>query len=129
MAADVIRLVSGDDKPVVILTLTDDISGAPYDLSPVNTSVFIKFRASGTTQTLAQIGCTKLGSGTDGRVQFNFVGGVLNVPPGAYEGEVIVSEAGLLQTVYETLRFRVRENFSAPPLPPIPPEPEPEPEE
>ena len=123
MSTDVIRLVSGDDRPVIILTLTDDISRAPYDLSPVNTSVFVRFRAAGTTQTLSQIACTKLGLGTDGRVQFDFTGGVLNVPPGAYEGEVIVSEAGLIQTVYETLRFRVRENFSALP------EPEPEPEE
>jgi len=114
MAVDVIRLVSGDDKPVVILTLTDDISGSPYDLTPVNTTVSVKFRAAGTQTTLSVIACSKVGTGADGRVQFTFAGGVLDVPPGMYEGEVVIDENGLLQTVYDLLRFRVRENFAAP---------------
>lgn len=114
MSVDVIRLVSGDNKPVIILTLTDDISGAPYNLTPTNTTVSVKFRAAGTQVTLATIPCTKIGSGADGRVQFGFANGILDVPPGAYEGEVVINENGLIQTIYNTLRFRVRENFADP---------------
>ena len=47
----------------------------------------------------------------DGKVQFNFANGVLDVDPGEYEGEIVVDQNGSLQTVYDVLRFRVRSNF------------------
>lgn len=111
MAVDVIRLVQGDERPIIILTLTDDISGSPIDLSNSGTVVSIKFRQAGTTEVPTLIPCSILSPATAGKVSFNFTGGVLNVPPGMYEGEVIVNFNGQVETVYETLRFRVRENF------------------
>ena len=44
-------------------------------------------------------------------MQFDFQGNVLNVNPGMYEGEIVVNYNGLLQTVFDTLRFTVRANF------------------
>ena len=111
MATDVIRLVEGDEKPLIVLTLTDDITGTPINLSSAATSVSVKFRKAGTTTLLSTISCTKLSGGTTGQVQFGFSGGVLDVDAGAYEGEVIVNDNGTIQTVYETLRFTVRANF------------------
>ena len=111
MATDVIRLVEGDEKPLIVLTLTDDITGTPIDLSAGTTTVSVKFRKAGTTTLLSTISCTKLSSGTTGQVQFSFAGGVLDVDAGAYEGEVVVDYNGAVQTVYETLRFTVRANF------------------
>ncbi len=111
MSLDVVRLVSGDDKPIIVLTLKDDVSGQPYDLTPVGTQVFVQFRTAGSTETPRTIPCQKLGSGADGRVEFNFTGGVLDVPAGMYEGEIVIKEAGFTQRVYDTIRFRVRENF------------------
>jgi hypothetical protein len=111
MATDVIRLVEGDEKPLIVLTLTDDITGTPINLSSASTSVSVKFRKAGTTTLLSTISCTKLSNGTTGQVQFGFSGGVLDVDAGAYEGEVIVNDNGTIQTVYETLRFTVRANF------------------
>jgi hypothetical protein len=111
MATDVIRLVEGDEKPLIVLTLTDDITGTPIDLSAATTTVSVKFRKAGTTALLSTIPCTKLSSGTTGQVQFGFSGGVLDVDAGAYEGEVVVDYNGTVQTVYETLRFTVRANF------------------
>ena len=111
MAVDVIRLVKGDERPVIVLTLTDDVTGNPIDLSLVTTTVAVKFRKAATTTVLSTITCNKIGSGTTGQVQFSFVGGVLDVNPGMYEGEVIIDFAGEIQTVYDTLRFTVRENF------------------
>jgi hypothetical protein len=111
MATDVIRLVEGDEKPLIVLTLTDDITGTPIDLSSASTTVSVKFRKAATTTLLSTISCTKLSGGTTGQVQFGFSGGVLDVDAGAYEGEVVVDYNGAVQTVYETLRFTVRANF------------------
>jgi hypothetical protein len=111
MAVDVIRLVKGDERPVIVLTLTDDVTGSPIDLSLGTTSVSVKFREAGTTTLLSTITCNKLGVGTTGQVQFDFLGGVLDVDPGMYEGEVVIDFDGQVQTVYDTLRFTVRENF------------------
>lgn len=114
MPVDVIRLVSGDNKPVIVLTLRDELSGMPYDLTPDSTSVAVRFRMAGAVGAPAStIPCTKLGSGTEGKVQFTFPPGVLDVPAGMYEGEIVITEAGQVQTVYDLLRFRVRENFLA----------------
>jgi hypothetical protein len=111
MATDVIRLVEGDEKPLIVLTLTDDITGTPIDLSLGTTTISVKFRKAGTTTLLSTISCSKLSGGTTGQVQFGFSGGVLDVDAGAYEGEVVVDYDGTVQTVYETLRFTVRANF------------------
>lgn len=111
MSTNVIRLVRGDSKPFIILTLTDDITGGPIDLSAFNTSVVVRFRKAGTTDVLSTISTTKISNGTTGQVQFDFSGGVLNVEPGAYEGEVQINFGNQPQTVYDIIRFRVRENF------------------
>ena len=108
---DVIRLVQNDSKPSIILTLTDETTGLPIDLTLPTTTVVVKFRASGSTTLLSTINCTKYTTGADGKVTFDFTGGVLNVDPGMYEGEIVVDYNGSTQTVYDTLRFRVRQEF------------------
>lgn len=110
-ATDVIRLVSGDERPVIILTLTDDTTGSPIDLSAPTTSATVRFRPAGTTSTPTVISCTKVGSGATGQIQFFFGLGELDVAPGMYEGEVRIDFNGQIQTVFETLRFTVRANF------------------
>ena len=109
--ADVIKLVKGDEKPVIILTLTDDVTAAALDLSAGTTVVTVKFRVRGGTTLLSTISTTKVSSGTTGKVQFDFSSGILDVAAGAYEGEIIINYNSSIQTVYDTLRFRVRENF------------------
>jgi hypothetical protein len=108
--SDVIRLVKGDELPVIILTLTDDQTNAALDLT--NSTVAIKFRAVGTTTVLSTITCAKTNDpGTDGKVQFDFSNGVLDVDEGMYEGEIKITENNKLHTVYDVLKFRVRSNF------------------
>jgi len=109
--ADVIKLVQGDVKPTILLTLTNDIDNIPLNLALLSTAVRIKFREAGTTTLLSTINCTKVNSGLHGEVSFDFAGGVLDVDPGAYEGEIIVDYNGSTETLYDTIRFRVRENF------------------
>jgi len=111
MSVDVIRLVKGDERPFIILTLTDDITNSPVDLSAATTTVFMRFREAGTTNTPVTIPCNKLTTGADGKVVFNFTGGELDVPAGSYEGEVVIDYDGQTETLYDILRFRVRESF------------------
>ena len=109
--ADVIRLVKGNAKPDIILTLTDDNTASAIDLSAGTTTVTVKFRKQNTTAVLSTISTSKVGGGTTGQVQFDFSGNVLNVDPGMYEGEVNIDFNGAIQTVYDVMKFRVRDNF------------------
>lgn len=105
-----IRLVQNDTRPVVTITLTDDSTGQPIDLSALSTVVTVKFRKAGGA-TLATIATNKINSGLTGQVSFSFSGGVLNIAPGAYEGEISVNFNGDVQTVFDLLRFIVRAEF------------------
>ena len=77
-------------------------------------TVSVRFRKANTSTLLSTINCSLVNTGTDGKVQFDFSGGVLDgIDAGQYEGEVVVSTSGAgTQTVYETLSFRVRDNLT-----------------
>jgi len=108
--SDVIRLVQNDSKPEINLTLTDENTNLPIDLSAGTTTVVVKFRAAGSTTLLSTITCTKTDA-VNGKVSFNFSGGILDVAPGQYEGEIEISYSGAKHTVFDLLRFRVRGEF------------------
>lgn len=109
--AEVIKLVANDNLPQIQITLTDDVTGNPIDLSDPLTVINVKFRAAGAATILATLPCTKKTTGIDGIVLFSFPGATLAVAAGAYEGEIEISFNGLIQTVYESLKFRVRSDF------------------
>lgn len=104
-----IKLVQGDNRPYITLTLRD-ADGTPINLNGATVNVY--FRAVGTTQVLSTIPCTLVGGGTSGVVTFNFPGATLNVPAGMYEGEVTINFGSEVQTIYEVLKFQVREQFA-----------------
>jgi archaellin len=106
-----IKVVQGDTKPTITVTLTDSATGNPIDLSDSTTTVSVYFRAAGSTTLLSTISCTKTDA-ANGVVQFDFAGGVLDVSQGLYEGEIEVSFDGAKHTVYNPLKFRVREDFA-----------------
>lgn len=107
--SDKIKLVQGDNRPYIRLTLKD-ADGAAINLSGATVSVY--FRAAGTTTVLATLACTLVSGGTTGQVTFNFPGTTLNVDPGLYEGEVTIDFGGEVQTVYDVLKFQVRQQFA-----------------
>lgn len=109
--SDKIKLVQGDTRPYIKLTLTDD-SGTAINLSDSDTSVRVYFRAVGSSTVLSTISCSKLNGGLTGEVNFNFPSGALNVDPGQYEGEVEILFGTDKQTVYQTLKFVVRQQFA-----------------
>lgn len=108
--ADIIRVVQGDEKPDIIVQIKDNNTGSVIDLSAASTVVTIKFRAAGSTTILSTIATTKVDA-INGKIMFNFSGGILDVDPGLYEGEIEINFNGSIQTVYDPLKFRVRQEF------------------
>lgn len=108
--AERIRLVQGDTRPYVRVTLKD-ADGAVLNVS--GATVRLKFCAAGSKTTLFTVVCSQPNGGTDGLVYFNFPVGSLNIDPGPYEGELEVDfGGGDYQTVYDLLKFTVRAQFS-----------------
>ena len=121
---DTIYVVQGDTLPEVRITLRDsntaadgqtldpddDTTWAPIDLS--DATVRIKMRALGEDAVSATIVCGKETPYDEGKVFFQFTDGALDVEAGVYEGEIEISySGGGVHTVYDMLRFNVREQF------------------
>lgn len=109
--AEKIKLVQGDNRPYIRLTLTNS-DGTPMNLSAPDTTVVVYFRQTGAAAILATLTCSKQGDGTEGKCYFNFPGTTLDVEPGLYEGEIEVTIDGEKQTVYDTLKFNIRAQFN-----------------
>lgn len=105
-----IKLVQGDSLPYINLSLTGTISGHPINLSDPAVTVRVRLRAVGTVTVLSEIVCDKIDP-MQGLVRFSFSGGVLDVQPGAYEGEIEIDFDGQIETLYDTLKFIVRAQF------------------
>jgi hypothetical protein len=103
-----IKLVRGDNRPYIRLALKD-VDGDPINLADSDVRVY--FRAAGATSILSTITCT-ITDAANGEVVFNFPGNTLDVEPGPYEGEVEVDFGGEIQTVYQVLKFNVRDQFA-----------------
>lgn len=108
--SDRIKLVQGDTRPDIKVTLTDASTGDPVIIT--GATVRLKFRAAESIEVLA----TLIGSvidGANGVVAFPWGPGDLDVDPGEYEGEIEVTFANGagVQTVYDKVKFRVREQF------------------
>lgn len=123
---DKIMLVQGDTRPHLVLSLTDATTAEAIDLSDAHTVVQLKFRARGsadltdtltayklpgTVQEDGAVDYSNLTPGAGGRCYFKWNAGTLNGQAGDYEGEVQVTFPDGIQTVYEVLKFKLREEF------------------
>ena len=109
--AEKIKLVQGDTKPALVCNITDEITGNPIGLT--GATVLLKFRAAGATELTATVTGT-VTDGPNGQVAFYPASApaMLAGEAGDYEGEIeITFSDGQIQTVYDTLRFKVREDF------------------
>jgi hypothetical protein len=107
---DKIRLVQGDTRPYIRMTLRDADGTA---INVTNAMVRLKFRAFGTDNTLFTVLALQPNGGGDGVVVFGFPVGALNVEPGPYEGEVEIDFGDdEVQTVYDVVKFTVRAQFN-----------------
>lgn len=106
-----IKLVKGDNRPYITLTLSKS-DGTALDVSDADTTVSIHFRSVNSEAVLTTLPCSKATGGADGVVMFNFPGNTLDVEPGFYEGEVEISFDGEKQTLYDRLKFFVRDQIN-----------------
>jgi hypothetical protein len=108
---DKIKLVQGDTRPALICTLKDENTGEAIDLT--DCTVVLKFRALG-SETLQATVPGSVVNGPAGSVVFYPASApeMLQGEPGDYEGEVEITFAdGQKQTVFDPLKFKVREDF------------------
>ena len=109
--AEKIKLVQGDTRPALVITLTDDNTGNPITLT--GASAVLRFRSVGGSTVLTTLNGT-VTDAVNGVVAFYWasVPTSLNVEAGDYEGEIEITFAdGQIQTVYDLLKFKVREDF------------------
>jgi len=111
MVDERIGLVQGDDLPFIRLQFSDGQTGAALNLSDPEVIVAVRFRAHRQTEVLFSTVCEKVDGGHQGVVRFNFSPDLLDVPAGLYEAEVEIDFEGQKQTIYDPIRFVVREAF------------------
>lgn len=107
--ADKIKLVQGDTLPQVKITVTDETTGLAISLT--GASLVMRFRAVGSTTVLDTLNGTVLDA-ANGVAVFPWNNTSLNVDAGDYEGEVEITFPTGKQTVYDLLKFKVREDFA-----------------
>lgn len=125
--AEKIKLVQGDTKPALVVSLTDEATGEPIGLNTATVRLY--FRAVGSSTVLATLVGTLLAGrvntdgtvnsnapyntpGAGGRVQFSWGPNDLNQDQGDYEGEIEITFAdSTKQTVYDLLKFKLRQDF------------------
>lgn len=107
--AEKIKLVRGDTRPQLQLTLTNELNDLAVDLT--DATLVMRFRQAGSSQVLDTLSGI-VTDGVNGKVVFLWNLNTLNVEPGDYEGEIEITFPSLeVQTVYELLKFRVRQDF------------------
>jgi len=104
--------VQGDTGPQLKLTFTDEDTSTATDLT--GATVKMHFRASGATSVLySKTLYVNPGTPTLGIALVNWATGELDYDAGTYYGEIEVTKAsGQIETIYDTIRFNLREDFA-----------------
>ncbi|GAB1836977.1 hypothetical protein U2261_18980 [Achromobacter xylosoxidans] len=129
MATDKIRLVQGDTAPQLQLSMTDQRTRRPLDLSAPGTTARLLFREVGADTVKATMPCFAIAgyvdpetgdvdyrppydvAGRGGRLAMDWSADALDTA-GEFEGEVEVTfPDGRIQTAFAILKFQVREQF------------------
>lgn len=110
--AEKIKLVQGDTSPQLKFTLTNEVTGNPINLS--GATVTLHFRAVGSTTTIfSRQALVNPETASTGVCVVVWNSGDLNIEAGDYEGEVeVVLADGARETIFELLKFKVREDFA-----------------
>lgn len=104
------KYVQGDTGPQLKITLTNETTNAAVDIT--GATITLHFRAAGETTVLFSRDFT-ITDATGGEAVLQWQANDLNQDAGAYEGEIeIVKSTGLRETVYDKLKFRIREDFA-----------------
>lgn len=128
MSTSKIPLVRNDTRPQVVANIRDESTGAVVDITGATASLYFR-RVGSTTLQASVTGVILTGfeeddgtinvsapydvAGAGGRVGFQWGEGDLDCEAGEYEGEIeVVFADGSRQTVYELLKFKLREQLA-----------------
>lgn len=119
---DTVKMVVGDTGPDIKLKLKDSNTapdGVTYDANDSNTwapidltgaTVHLRIREVGGSTIISDI-VGVFSAPLEGEVVFSFVGNAFTAS-GLYEGEVEITDIlGSVQTMYDLIKFKVREDF------------------
>lgn len=106
-----ILLVTNDDLPDIHFQIIDETTELPVDVSNPDITVYFKFREKGTATVLFTKSCDKLFGGYAGQCKLVWPSDGMDVTYGVYEGEVYLDIDGDIQTIYERIPFRLRDDF------------------
>lgn len=106
------KYVRGDTGPHIKVALTETDTDTPVDLT--GATVTLHFRVAGEETVLVSRQFTlDPATQAQGEAILAWQEGDLDVEPGAYEGEIeVVRASGVRETLYDKLRFRVRDDFA-----------------
>ena len=108
--ATTFKYVQGDTRPQLQVTLTNETTSQPIDIS--SSTVTRHFRAAGESTVLFSRDFT-VTDGENGVAVLDWQSGDLDREAGAYQGEIeIVSNTGQRETIFELLKFKIREDFA-----------------
>ena len=107
-----IKLVRGDTSPQIRLALTDSATNQPINLT--GATVTLHFRATDTDTVLfSRPAMINPETATTGVCIIQWEDDDLDVDAGNYEGEVeVVRSTGARETIYDLLKFRVRDDIA-----------------
>ena len=124
---ETINLVQGDTNPVLYFTLRDSktaVAGKTLDeddsstwavINITNHSIELKFKALNSTTVLFTETLGVTAPATNGECFMIWPADSLDVAAGIYEGELQITDTAStpnrVQTVYDKLKFKVREQF------------------
>lgn len=109
--SNLIKLVSGDTNPQIKLTLTNEVTNNPINLT--GCTVTLHLRAAETVDVLVSRPAVISGNPIEGICYIVWSAGDLDLPEGLYEGEIeVVNGTGAKETVYKLLKFKVREEIA-----------------
>lgn len=110
--AETFRYVKGDNGPQLKVVLTNEDDSTAVDLT--GGSVTLHFRAAGETTVLfSRAFFISSNNASNGIAILQWQDNDLDIGAGVYEGEIeVVRASGLRETLFETLKFRVRDEFA-----------------
>ena len=110
--AETFKYVQADTGPQIRVSLTEEDSGDAVNLT--GATVTLHFRAAGEDTVLfSRELYVNPETATTGVAILQWEVGDLDVEAGAYEGEIeVVRASGLRETLYDKLKFKIREDFA-----------------
>lgn len=107
-----IKLVRGDTGPQIRLTLTDQLSGDPTDLTGATVTLHFRVPESDTVL-FSRPAFINPDIADTGVCYIEWAEGDLDQEEGDYEGEIeVVSATGVRETIYDRLKFKIRQDFA-----------------